>query len=229
MRPPSSDAKLIDLLPGLDLTLTLTLTLTLALTLASASALAAPASGAHGLHDGATPGDANSRHHAPPGQPAAGQPAAGLSPATSPYAAEIRREIKALSAQELQAWLEGHGAGLARAAELNRHPGPMHVLELSRQLGLSVEQERRSRELMHRHKAEVRDLGQRLVALERELDALFLASQPADAGKVSRLAESIGTLAGRIRASHLRTHIEQTGLLAPAQIQRYDELRGYAR
>ncbi len=156
------------------------------------------------------------------------QSAARPAPA-SPYADESQREIKALSADEQRAWLEGQGVGLARAAELNRHPGPMHVLELARPLALSAEHERRTRALMDRHKAEVRDLGERLVALERELDRLFAGGMPVKEIESSRLAESIGTLAGRIRASHLRTHIHQTARLSPEQVERYHQLRGYAR
>ena len=34
----------------------------------------------------------------------------------------------------------GRGMGLALAAELNGYPGPMHVLELSEKLGLTMEQ-----------------------------------------------------------------------------------------
>ena len=159
---------------------------------------------------------AQAQHHAAP------------APA-SPYAGQESREIKALSAEEQRAWLEGHGAGLARAAELNRHPGPQHVLELAQHLALSPEQEQRTRELMHRHKEEVRALGQRLVALERELDRLFARGAPVDGAEVTRLAQEIGLVAGRIRAGHLRTHIEQTHLLTSEQVERYNRLRGYSK
>ena len=53
--------------------------------------------------------------------------AAASSAAT--YAGQQNRQIKALSAQEQQDWLEGKGMGLAKAAELNGFPGPMHTLE----------------------------------------------------------------------------------------------------
>lgn len=170
-------------------------------------------------------GDAQSQHHGPGAHP---HPVAAPS-GTSPYVSGSRRDIKALSADEQRAWLEGQGAGLARAAELNGHPGPMHVLELATQLSLSAEQAARGQELMSRHKAEVRELGGQLVALERELDRLFTVGAPAIGAEASRLAEAIGFLAGRIRASHLRTHIEQTALLTAEQVERYNRLRGYEK
>lgn len=172
---------------------------------------------------GTAAGGAHSRHHGPEANPHT----VATPSATSPYASESRRDIKALSSEEQRAWLEGQGAGLARAAELNRHPGPMHVLELATPLALSVEQARRSQELMIRHKAQVRELGAKLVALERELDRLFAIGAPADGGEASRLAEAIGSIAGRIRALHLRTHIEQASLLSAEQVERYSRLRGY--
>jgi hypothetical protein len=45
------------------------------------------------------------------------------------------RSRQALSDQEVSALLDGHGAGFAKAAELNGYPGPMHVLELADRLG----------------------------------------------------------------------------------------------
>jgi hypothetical protein len=81
----------------------------------------------------------------------------------SPYGGEERREIKALSADEVTQYLAGAGMGYARAAELNRFPGPMHVLDLSDQLALSAEQRESARRLMERHKAEARFIGAKLV------------------------------------------------------------------
>jgi len=146
----------------------------------------------------------------------------------SPYAGEEVRDIKALSAQEQRAWLEGQGLGLARAAELNGHPGPMHVLEHGQALELSAEQQARTHALMHRHKTEVRALGAELVAAERRLDELF-RTRRATPDNVNELTATIGGLQARIRASHLNTHLEQTRLLRPEQVAAYDRLRGYAR
>jgi Spy/CpxP family protein refolding chaperone len=150
----------------------------------------------------------------------------GASGAASPYAGQQSREIKALSEQELKDLLAGAGMGMAKAAELNRYPGPMHALELGDRLALTPEQRDRLAALMHRHKGEARKLGERVVALERELDALFARGKPT-AGEVERLTVAIGEAQGRLRAEHLRTHLETTVLLTPDQVDRYVKARGY--
>lgn len=151
--------------------------------------------------------------------------AAAQSP-QSTYAGEQQRTIKALSADEQRGWLEGQGMGLARAAELNSHPGPMHALELADALALSDRQRRDLQALMSRHKAEARALGAEVVRLEAELDRLF-AERRATADNVSQASAAIGTAHARVRASHLSTHVATAALLTPEQIRRYDELRGY--
>lgn len=148
--------------------------------------------------------------------------------APSPYAGEQHREIKALPAAEQRGWLEGQGMGLARTAELNGYPGPMHVLELAQPLQLSAQQLQASRELMHGHKAEARALGAQLVEAERRLDLAFRERQVQES-TLAGLTEEIGMLQARIRASHLRTHLAQTALLSREQVARYNELRGYTR
>ena len=57
-----------------------------------------------------------------------------------PYTGQQNREIKALSPQEMQNYLEGKGMGYAKAAELNHYPGPAHALELADRLELTSEQ-----------------------------------------------------------------------------------------
>lgn len=144
----------------------------------------------------------------------------------SPYAGEQARDIKALSPQEQQGWTNGQGMGLARAAELNGYPGPMHVLELADRLQLSDSQAAATRTLRAQHLAEVRSLGTQLVDAERQLDTLF-RDKRATADDVQRHTEAIALLQARIRASHLQAHLQQTALLEPAQVERYNVLRGY--
>jgi hypothetical protein len=156
------------------------------------------------------------------------QPPAPSATAQQPYAGQQERGIKALSAQDQQDWLDGKGMGLAKAAELNGYPGPMHVLEHASALSLSSQQQDASGKLMAAHKAAVRSLGHRLVAAEQALDEAFRRGTARDED-VNRLTQQIGVLQARIRAEHLRTHIAQTTLLRPEQIARYQQLRGYSK
>jgi hypothetical protein len=44
----------------------------------------------------------------------------------------------------------------------------------------------------------------------------------------ARLAQ-IAAMQAKVRAAHLKAHLETTRLLEPSQIERYAALRGYAR
>lgn len=154
--------------------------------------------------------------------------AAGFSTAQhSPYAGQQEREIKGLSAQEIEQYRAGAGMGYAKAAELNHFPGPMHALELAEKLSLTAEQRATARKLMEVHKAEARAIGAKLVEAERALEALFRTAVVSE----SALAEAVrnaALLQGEYRLAHLETHRRMRGLLTEAQVRRYDELRGYA-
>jgi hypothetical protein len=145
---------------------------------------------------------------------------------TSPYAAEAAREIKALSPGEVESLLEGRGMGLARAAELNRYPGPLHVLELAEALALTPEQRRRTQQAREAMLEEARALGAAIVEQERGLDRLFATGQADDAAVTGRVSE-IARLQGALRTIHLRAHLEMRRVLSPQQIERYAVLRGY--
>lgn len=153
-------------------------------------------------------------------------PTAAPAPAPAPYAGEQARTIKSLADKDMAGLLEGQGAGLAKAAELNGYPGPAHVIELRERLALSDEQLRASQALMAAHKERARALGRELVEAERRLDALF-AGQRAQPPLVDAAAAEIGQLQARLRAEHLNTHLQQTALLRPAQVRAYNEARGY--
>ena len=146
--------------------------------------------------------------------------------AAGPYAGQQAREIKALSAEQTEGLLTGRGMELAKAAELNSYPGPMHTLELAAQLELSVEQQQASQALMDRHKAQARALGQQLVEAERALDSDFLLRQ-IDAARLADHMQAVGRLQAALRQAHLETHLQQSALLTAAQISLYAELRGY--
>lgn len=157
---------------------------------------------------------------------AAAPSAVPAQPAPSPYAGQETREIKALSASEVQGYLDGRGLGFAKAAELNRHPGPMHVLELAGPLQLTPEQQAETRKVFERMRAEAQSLGRSIVAKEAELDGLF-AQGRADEDSLGATVRQIARLQGELRIAHLRAHLEMKRLLTPAQVAEYDRLRGY--
>jgi len=144
-----------------------------------------------------------------------------------PYAGHEKREIKALSEQDVAQYLSGAGMGYAKAAELNGFPGPMHVLELGDQLGLTAQQKTSIDDLMQRHKAEARLVGAKVVAAEREVESLFRSGHVEAAALAERVALA-ARLQGEYRLTHLETHRRALALLTPQQVSKYAELRGYA-
>ncbi|MFQ5530201.1 MAG: hypothetical protein ACE5FP_07605 [Gemmatimonadota bacterium] len=88
----------------------------------------------------------------------------------SPYAGEQARDIKALSSEEIESLLDGQGMSQALSAELNGLPGPTHVLQMRSELGLTLDQERRVRDIFDGMQSAAREAGARIVDLERRLD-----------------------------------------------------------
>lgn len=145
----------------------------------------------------------------------------------SPYVDFEERQIKALSEDQVAGYLAGRGMRLALAAELNRFPGPKHVIELADELELEASQRtavQRSFDRMHRDAV---SLGQELVARERELDRLFAGGRVDEAGLEKVVAE-IGRVTGQLRFVHLRAHLDMRDVLSGDQIDSYTALRGYA-
>lgn len=145
----------------------------------------------------------------------------------SPYAGQETRQIKALSADERENLLAGRGMGFAMAAELNGYPGPAHVLELSRELGLNADQRSKTDTLYKYMERRAKNFGRQLVDAEQALDVLF-ASKRITPVLLTEALTRIGELQSRVRAAHLEAHLEQTRILTPEQIALYIKLRGYA-
>lgn len=143
-----------------------------------------------------------------------------------PYAGMQTRAVKALSDQQVADLRAGRGMGLALAAELNGYPGPMHVLELAKALGLSAEQHRLVQGLYDAMKAEAIAAGERLIDREAALDRAF-KERSIDAPRLVELSAAIGTMHGELRAVHLKYHLTTAELLNSEQLRRYAELRGY--
>lgn len=147
--------------------------------------------------------------------------------AHSPYAEHQAREIKALSAEEMEGYLDGSGMGMALPAELNGYPGPRHVLELAEELELGEEQATAVRRIHDSMKARAIELGTQIVQLERRLDREFAKGSITPA-VLESLTGEIAEIQGRLRAVHLRAHLELADVLSNTQREEYDRLRGYA-
>jgi hypothetical protein len=143
-----------------------------------------------------------------------------------PYAGLQARPVKALSDQQIADLKSGRGMGLALAAELNGYPGPLHVIELAEQLGLTAEQRTRVRALFNGMKAEAVALGERLITQETELDRQF-AMKSATPASLESATAAIGETQGALRNVHLKYHLATLDMLTSAQVSRYAELRGY--
>jgi Spy/CpxP family protein refolding chaperone len=137
------------------------------------------------------------------------------------------RPIKSLSPENVQALLAGDGMGLAKAAELNGHPGPRHVLELADQLKLSDDQRRASQAIFNQMHAQAVSLGRQLVDAEHVLNERF-AQSDLSAAELDRHLAHIAQINAALRGAHLKAHLAQRRLLTAAQIRHYALLRGYS-
>jgi Spy/CpxP family protein refolding chaperone len=152
--------------------------------------------------------------------------AAAFAATESPYVGQEGREIKALSPQAVEGYLNGEGLGYAKAAELNHYPGPRHVLDMAKELNLTREQTTQTQAVFDAMRTRAIGLGKQLVEKERELDRRF-ASDSIDADSLQALLSEIGTIQSKIRYVHLSAHLAQRALLTEHQVKLYDQVRGY--
>ena len=116
--------------------------------------------------------------------------------------------------------------GMAKAAELNGYPGPLHVLALARDLRLAETQVSQVTAIRNRMSAAALPLGAELIEREHLLDRLFGQDQITPEQLMAETA-AIGEVQGRLRAVHLAAHLETRAILSPEQMARYKMLRGY--
>lgn len=136
------------------------------------------------------------------------------------------REIKALSEEHVEGLRGGKGMAMAMPAELNGYPGPLHVLELASQMGLSSEQEAETKKLYTEMQEAAKAQGEKVIEAERELNALF-ADKKATSETVSSAVAAAATAQGKLRETHLRYHLSMMNVLTPAQVTAYQKLRGH--
>lgn len=146
--------------------------------------------------------------------------------APSPYAGQESRAIKGLSQDDVAELRRGGGWGLAKAAELNGMPGPVHLLELKREIDLSAGQVSAIETIVERMRADAIAEGERLIARERALEEAFQARAVSEPS-LRRMLDEIGASRSALRFIHLAAHLKVSALLSSEQVARYNALRGY--
>lgn len=141
---------------------------------------------------------------------------------------ESSKLVKSLTEAEVANYIEGRGMGLAKPAELNSYPGPMHVLELADKLSLTAEQRGETQRIFDAMRAEATRLGKLIVEKEGELNRAFTNGSISRESLATRVTE-LSRLQGELRALHLGAHIEMQQVLSAEQVKTYDELRGYRK
>ena len=147
-------------------------------------------------------------------------------PSHSPYAGQEKRAVTSLSEGDIAALKAGAGWGLAKPAELNGYPGPLHVLEMADRIGLTGEQRAKVHSLYEQMKARAIPAGEQYIAAEQALDAAFRSGSIDKSMLADRLTAAEAAKA-RLRAVHLEAHLETVPLLSPEQRRNYIALRGY--
>ncbi len=147
--------------------------------------------------------------------------------ADTPYAGQQTRTIKALSDQELADYLEGHGMGLSKVAELNHYPGPRHVLDQANDLGLSTEQLAKTKSIWKVMDAKARTLGKLIVAQEAVLEGMY-SSGEATPENTRAVIDELARVQADLRYTHLSAHLAMRSVLSQEQVAKYDQLRGYS-
>jgi hypothetical protein len=136
------------------------------------------------------------------------------------------RQIKGLSTEDVASLRAGRGVGMALPAELNRYPGPLHVLENEAALGLTPDQRQQVQGQFESMRREAVALGEQIIAGEATLDTLF-KSGTADTASIDAATAQLAALYGQLRAVHLRTHLATRATLTEVQLAAYQKLRGY--
>jgi len=144
----------------------------------------------------------------------------------SPYAGMQNRAIKALSDEQVAGLKAGKGMAMAMPAELNGYPGPLHTLQMESELQLTQVQKTRTEQLFADMQAQSQNVGEEVIAAERELDALF-RDKKATAETVAAAVHQAAMAQGKLRETHLRYHLAMMDVLTPEQVAQYNQLRGY--
>lgn len=144
----------------------------------------------------------------------------------SKYQGQENRKIKSLSDDDISQLQKGQGWGLAKVAELNGMPGPIHLLEMKKEINLTDEQVNKITGIYDVMKERAQAYGEKLIKLETELNKEFVNKTITDT-KLRQLLADISETHRELRYIHLSAHLSTPALLSESQLFQYNTLRGY--
>lgn len=145
----------------------------------------------------------------------------------SKYTGQEKQTIKSLSPDDIAELKRGGGWGLAKAAELNGIPGPIHLLEMKDEISLTNLQIEKITRIYEEMRAKAIEQGERFIALEQELEIHFQENTINDVTLRASL-KAIAEARMELRYTHLATHLQTPEILSQGQIIKYNALRGYS-
>ena len=146
---------------------------------------------------------------------------------TSEYAGQEMQAIKSLSPKDIAELKRGGGWELAKAAELNGLPGPVHLLEMREEIDLNDTQVTEITKIYNQMKSQAIQQGERLIALELELENHF-QNRTIDNTVLRSSLDAIEEVRKELRYIHLSAHLATPDILSEEQIEKYNVLRGYS-
>jgi hypothetical protein len=150
-----------------------------------------------------------------------------LAPTPSPYAGQQHSSIPGLTEAEIASYREARGMGLARPADINAYPGPLHVLEQADALALTPDQRVAVQALYDQMRTEASAIGEEFLAQYGGLELSFRDGTITPEMLSDRTGE-IGRIEGALRETHLKYHLATRAILTPDQAGTYMRLRGYS-
>ena len=115
---------------------------------------------------------------------------------------------------------------MAKSAELNGVPGPVHLLDLKDELNLSSGQIQKLTKLFETMQNRAVLLGEQFIALETTLDRAFQGTRPT-VQTLGSLVRKIGEVRAELRVVHLSAHLKTPDIMTLSQVTKYNQLRGY--
>lgn len=147
----------------------------------------------------------------------------------SPYAGQEVRDVKSLSANDIQLLQNGSGeafGGMAKLAELNGHPGPRHLLDMASQLQLTDVQRMEIERIYQNMSNNAKSIGAAIIDTEQQMDRAF-DNKTITQENLKLMLDKSADLYGQLRFAHLSAHLDTVEMLTIEQVQMYNTMRGY--